>query len=89
MLTVLTLLFGVMSASSASDRLFVESVNIEPGETRQLIFVLENAQAYYGFQADIALPDDLEFVKTNGKIDFKLSSRADASFSPVSNLNCL
>lgn len=86
MLIVLTLLFGAMSASSATDRFYIDAVNIEPGETKQLAFMLENTQEFFGFQADITLPEGLEFVKANGKADFKLSSRADASYNTVSNL---
>lgn len=85
-LILLTLLLQAMSAASAADRFFIDAVNIEPGETRQLAFMLENSQEFFGFQADITLPEGLEFVQTNGKPDFKLSSRADASYSTVSNL---
>lgn len=86
MLIVLTLLAGAMSAASAADRFYIDAVNIEPGETKQLAFMLENSQEFFGFQADITLPEGLEFVQANGKADFKLSSRADASYNTVSNL---
>ncbi|MDE5929187.1 MAG: Ig-like domain-containing protein, partial [Muribaculaceae bacterium] len=86
MLILLTLLFGAMSAASAADRFYIDAANIEPGETRQLAFMLDNSQDFYGFQADITLPEGLEFVQTNGKADIKLSSRAGASYSTVSNL---
>ena len=35
-LMVLALLFGAMSAASATDRFYVEAANIEPGETKTL-----------------------------------------------------
>ena len=82
----LTLLLGAMSAASAADRFYIEAVNIEPGETRQLAFILDNSQDFFGFQADITLPEGLEFVKKEDKVDFKLSGRADASYNAVSNL---
>ena len=85
-LVLLTLLCGAMSVASAANRFYLEPVNIEPGESRQLCFVLENSQEFYGFQADIDLPHGLEFVDNNGKADFTLSARADASYSTVSNL---
>ena len=85
MLIMLALLFGAMSAASAADRFYIDAVNVEPGETRQLAFILENSQTFYGFQADITLPEGLEFVRNNGKVDLRLSSRADG-YTTVSNL---
>lgn len=86
MLIVLALLVGAMSAALAADRFYIDAVNIEPGETKQLAFMLDNSQEFFGFQTDITLPEGLEFVESNGKVDFKLSSRADASYNTVSNL---
>lgn len=86
MLILLALLIGAMQAASAADRFYIDAVNIEPGETRQLAFMLENAQEFFGFQADITLPEGLEFVQVKGKANIKLSSRADASYTTVSNL---
>ena len=86
MLMLLTLLFGAVSGALATDRFYLEPLNIEPGETKQLRFVLENSQDFFGFQTDITLPEGLDFVKTNGKVEFSLSDRADHSFTTVSNL---
>lgn len=85
LLMLLAMFIGTLSAASADDRFFVDAVNIEPGETIQLTFNLENSQEFFGFQADINLPDGLEIVMLNGKPDFKLSSRANSSYAPVSN----
>ena len=86
MLMLLTLLFGAVSGALATDRFYLEPLNIEPGETKQLRFVLENSQDFLGFQTDITLPEGLDFIKTNGKVEFSLSDRADHSFTTVSNL---
>lgn len=83
---LLTLLFGAVSGALATDRFYLEPLNIEPGETKQLRFVLENSQDFLGFQTDITLPEGLDFIKTNGKVEFSLSDRADHSFTTVSNL---
>lgn len=82
---LLVLFFGTMPAVSAADRFFIETINIEPGETRQLVLSLDNTQPYYGFQADIVLPEGLGFVIENGKPQITLSARAD-NYAVVSNL---
>ncbi len=86
MLTLLTLLFGAVSAMTAADRFYVDAVNIEPGETRQIALNLDNSQEFYGFQADLELPEGVEFVTdANGKPMLTLSSRA-SDYAIVSNL---
>lgn len=83
---LLTLLFGAMSAAGAEDRFYIDAVNIEPGETKTLAFNLDNSQEFYGFQADITLPEGVEIVMNGSKPDITLSSRTDASYNVVSNL---
>ena len=86
-LMVLALLFGAMSAASAADRFYVEAANIEPGETKTLSLNLDNDQTFYGFQADITLPEGLEIItNTSDKADVTLSSRCDGSYTTVSNV---
>ena len=86
-LMVLALLFGAMSAASAADRFYVKAANIEPGETKTLSFNLDNDLTFYGFQADITLPEGLEIItNTSGKADVTLSSRCDGSYTTVSNV---
>ena len=76
MLMSLMLLLGAASAASAADRFYMDAVNIAPGETATLAFCLDNDRAYYAFQADIALPQGLEFVtKGNGEAEASLSPR--------------
>ena len=85
-LTLLTLLFGAVSAMKAADRFYVDAVNIEPGETRQIALNLDNSQEFYGFQADLELPEGVEFVTdATGKPMLTLSSRA-SDYAIVSNL---
>lgn len=85
-LMILASLFGAVSASEAADRFYPEPVNLEPGETRRIGFILENSQEFFGFQADITLPEGVEFVNVNGKPGLTLSARADGSYTTVSNL---
>ncbi|MCH5347144.1 MAG: dockerin type I repeat-containing protein [Muribaculaceae bacterium] len=86
LILLLTLLFGAMSAAWAEDRFYIDAVNIEPGETKTLAFNLDNSQDFYGFQADISLPEGVEIVMTGNKADITLSPRMDASYTVVSNL---
>lgn len=85
LLMLLAMLFGALSVASAADRFYIDATNFEPGETKTIAFNLENSQEFFGFQADISLPDGLEIVQVNGKPDCTLSSRADASYSMVTN----
>lgn len=86
-LIAMMLLFMTASAAAAANRFFIDPVNIEPGETVQLLFQLENETKFYGFQADIALPKGLSFLKdSNDKAEIRLSDRCGAGFSVVSNL---
>lgn len=83
---VLALLFGAVSAASAAERFYIAPLNIEPGETRQVNLILDNAQEYFGFQAEITLPEGLMFVENSGDVDFTLTDRADNSFTKVQKL---
>ncbi|MCM1519079.1 MAG: Ig-like domain-containing protein [Pseudoflavonifractor sp.] len=85
LLSALTLLLGAAPAAAASDRLYADGVNIEPGETRTITFNLDNSQEFFGFQADIAFPAGLEIAELNGKPDCSLSHRANSSYAMVSN----
>lgn len=83
----LTLLFGTVSVTTAADRFYIDGVNFEPGETKTLAFNLDNDQIFYGFQADITIPEGLEILtNSNGKAAITLSSRCDGSYTTVSNL---
>jgi hypothetical protein len=78
--------FGTLSVASAADSFYAKPINFEPGETRTVSFCLENSQDYFGFQADITLPEGLEIVTTKGNPACTLSSRANSSYALVSNL---
>ncbi len=47
----------------AQYKFYVDSINIEPGQTDTIHFVLTNTTDVYGFQAKVTLSDGLEFVK--------------------------
>jgi len=85
LLIMLAMLLGALPAASAADRFYADAVNIEPGETRTIAFSLDNSMEFFGFQADINLPEGLEIVQVNGKADCTLSSRANSSYALVSN----
>lgn len=86
MLITLTLLLGAISAASAANRLYIDSFYIEPGQTKTLALNLDNGELFYGFQADIALPEGLTFCVVNGSPSIALASRTDASYAVVTNL---
>ncbi|MDE6300876.1 MAG: hypothetical protein K2M19_04100 [Muribaculaceae bacterium] len=87
LLITLALLLGAMSAASAADRFYLDAVNIEPGETTDLTFNLDNEQTIYGFQADVALPEGVAIITTSSdKAEITLSERCDGSYVTVSNL---
>lgn len=86
-LTALMLLLTAASAATAADRFYCNATNIEPGETSHFELLLENDQPFYGFQADIDLPDGLTFVlSTDEKPEIMLSERCSEDYSIVSNL---
>ncbi|MDE5849326.1 MAG: Ig-like domain-containing protein [Muribaculaceae bacterium] len=78
-LTILLLLSLVVPLVALADSFNVVPADLELGKTATLQFTLENATPYYGFQAEVKLPDGLTAVKkgTDGTLDFSLSSRAD------------
>lgn len=89
LLPMLTLLAGMSPAAvsaAEADRLYTASLNPEPGETRRVALILESTQDFYGFQADIQLPEGMEFLTVDGKPDITLSDRADDSYRLLSNL---
>lgn len=85
-LMALALVFGSMSAAKAEDSFYLDPVAVAPGETATLSFSLDNEMEYFGFQADISLPEGLEIVAINGKPVVKLSSRCGSDYTLVSNL---
>ncbi|MDE6522521.1 MAG: Ig-like domain-containing protein, partial [Muribaculaceae bacterium] len=86
LIVALAMLIGALHAVWAADSFYAQSTNIEPGESKMLAFCLDNSQVFYGFQAEINLPEGLQIVLVNDKANLKLADRTDSSFSLVSNL---
>ena len=64
--------------ADSSNSLFIETFTIAEGETRQIAIMLNNNAAFSAFQADIYLPEGLEFVEatlSDRKADHSLASR--------------
>ena len=86
-LSLLLLMLWVLPTTlEAEERFYIESLNIQPGQTKTFSLNLDNENSYQGFQADIVLPEGLSIVtKTNGTFDISLTDRAPSSFSLSSN----
>lgn len=74
------LLLGVLpAAGQVADKCYIEPFNIEAGQTKDIKVLLNNSTEYVGFQVQLSLPSDLEFVKA------ELSDRAAPSHSLMLN----
>lgn len=82
---LLAFTWGVMSAATAADRLYISRTYMKPGETKTLAINLENEVPYTGFQVDISLSQGLKFATENSAHSIFLSPRADSSYSLVTN----
>ena len=51
------LLLAICNKIAAEDRVYVSDFSISPGETREINVMLDNEDAYVGFQFDVYLPD--------------------------------
>ena len=63
--------------ADSSNSLFIEDFTIAEGETKQIAIMLNNNAAFSAFQADIYLPEGLEFVEatlSDRKADHTLAS---------------
>ena len=75
MLLLLALIFPF---AASADSFYPESADLKPGATGMIRLVLDNSQQYYGFQADIRLPEGIQMLKgSDGEPDITLSERAD------------
>lgn len=76
-IALLLLLTLMASFAASADSFYPEAKDLTaPTETIQ--FVLDNSQEYYGFQAEIRLPEGLEILRgSDGEPDITLSARAD------------
>lgn len=81
-----TLLLAMASSAICANRMYCTGGYIAPGETGEVSIALDNDEDCFGFQADIQIPDDWEFVTANGKVLALLTDRADDSYTIVSKL---
>ncbi len=90
LLTMLLLLSIVAPLAALADSFKVTPADLQLGTTATLQFTLDNATAYYGFQAEVTLPTGLEAIKkADGELAIELSDRAPASAEYKVNSNTL
>lgn len=83
MLALLTVIASPDALAQIS--LYVQSIDIEPGTGATLRLNLDNKESFYGFQAEITLPQGMTVVKTDGRLDISLCDRTDATYQLVTN----
>lgn len=69
---------GYTPPTEGSNRLYINDFNINPGETKQVSVVLDNATVFTALQADIRLPKGLTIMQDDdgdGHYIFNLTSR--------------
>lgn len=71
----------IESRAANDDRLYIEDLIIEPGETLSVPVLLINNIAYSGFQTDLYLPDGLSVDMEDDEYIIDLTSRKDYSHS--------
>lgn len=59
----------------ANDRFYIEDFSINPGDNQIVNIILENAEEYTAFQADIYLPFGLDIIKEEGDYLIDLTDR--------------
>lgn len=75
---MMLLLMLILPFAVSADRFYPESADLNPGSTGTICLVLDNSQQYYGFQADLRLPEGIQMLKgSDGEPDITLSERAD------------
>ena len=86
--TLMALVLSVMLTVpevSGENRIFIDPVNIQRGETLELPLILENDQTFYGFQLDMTLPEGLEVDNEGGIQHITRTDRLDDSYSIIGN----
>ena len=68
-------LVWVAVCAAATDRLYIEDLTIEPGQTRTVSILLDNTMQYTAFQTDIYLPEGLTVEQDDGDYVFELTQR--------------
>lgn len=72
---------ATLSATTASNKFYIEDFSIEAGESKEIAILLTNDVAFSGFQSDIYLPEGLSVYQEDDEYIFDLSSRATRSHS--------
>ena len=77
--------------SLSSDKIYCDEFTILPGENKSVGIILENDIGYSGFQADIILPEGLEFVIKDAEAVINASPRLSGFMvtSEFQSANCL
>ena len=73
---VLVALCLLTLASTARDRLYIEDITIEAGQTIRIPIILQNDTVYSAFQTDLYLPEGLVVVEDAGEFVIDLTERA-------------
>lgn len=89
MKSYLSFLFFVLVALSAkaTDRFYIEDFTINPGETKVVSIMLDNAVEYSAFQADLYLPTGLSVVQEDGNYLIDLTTRKGRDHTISSKLH--
>lgn len=69
------LLALVALSAKATDRFYIEDFTINPGETKVVSIMLDNAVEYSAFQADLYLPTGLSVIQVDGDYLIDLTDR--------------
>lgn len=82
------LLFVLVALSAkATDRFYIEDFTINPGETKVVSIMLDNAVEYSAFQADLYLPTGLSVVQEDGDYLIDLTTRKGRDHTISSQLH--
>lgn len=84
-ITVMTII-AVMTATTmqGSDRLFINPMEVTPGEVFQLPIYMSNDTAYCAFQTDLYLPNGMYVTSEDSEFVIDLTSRATNTHTVVS-----
>lgn len=73
--------------TGATDRFYIENFTINPGETKVVNILLDNAVEYTAFQADLYLPTGLAVVQEDGDYLIDLTDRKGRDHTISSKLH--
>ena len=72
---VMLALTSVSILTQAQNRFYTEDFEIAAGETKEIVFYLDNTTVYTAFQADIYFPKGISVTITDGYYDIFPSDR--------------